>query len=123
MKFLRQFSVILAATAAGELARMFIPLPVPAGIYGMLILLFLLMFRVVRVDQVQDAGAFLIETMPIMFIGPTTLLMNCWTQVRAFIVPFLTITLCSTVIVFGLTGKATDFLIDRRSRKEGERRG
>ena len=39
MKFLRQCSVILAATAAGELTRYFIPLPVPASIYGLVYLL------------------------------------------------------------------------------------
>ncbi|MBQ8090749.1 MAG: CidA/LrgA family protein, partial [Pyramidobacter sp.] len=72
MKFLRQCSIILAATAAGELMRFLIPLPVPASIYGLVILLLLLIFGVVRVEQVKDAGNFLIEVMPVMFIAPAT---------------------------------------------------
>ena len=74
MKFLRQCSIILAATAAGELMRFLIPLPVPASIYGLVILLLLLIFGVVRVEQVKDAGNFLIEVMPVMFIAPATTL-------------------------------------------------
>ena len=104
MKFLRQRSIILAATAAGELMRFLIPLPVPASIYGLVILLLLLIFGVVRVEQVKDAGNFLIEVMPVMFIAPATTLIAYWAQIKCFFVPFVTIVLVSTVVVLGLTG-------------------
>ena len=105
MKFLRQCSIILAATAAGELMRFLIPL------------LLLLIFGVVRVEQVKDAGNFLIEVMPVMFIAPATTLIAYWAQIKSFFVPFVTIVLVSTVLVLGLTGKATDLLLDRRAKK------
>ncbi|MBR0107575.1 MAG: CidA/LrgA family protein [Pyramidobacter sp.] len=117
MKFLRQCSIIFAATAAGELMRFLIPLPVPASIYGLVILLLLLIFGVVRVEQVKDAGNFLIEVMPVMFIAPATTLIAYWAQIKSFFVPFVTIVLVSTVLVLGLTGKATDLLLDRRAKK------
>ena len=117
MKFLRQCSIILVATAAGELMRFLIPLPVPASIYGLVILLLLLIFGVVRVEQVKDAGNFLIEVMPVMFIAPATTLIAYWAQIKSFFVPFVTIVLVSTVLVLGLTGKATDLLLDRRAKK------
>ena len=123
MKFLRQCSIILAAMAAGEVARYFIPLPVPASIYGLVFLLLLLIFKVVRVEQVKDAGNFLVETMPVMFIAPATTLIAYWAQIKSFFVPFVTIVLVTTVAVLGLTGKATDLLIDLRSKKEGSRNG
>jgi holin-like protein len=123
MKFLRQCSVILAATAAGELTRYFIPLPVPASIYGLVYLLLALIFKVVRVEQVKDAGAFLVETMPVMFIAPATTLIAYWAQIKSFFVPFMTIVLISTVVVLGLTGKATDLLIERRTKKGGAQNG
>lgn len=120
MKFLRQLSIILAATAAGEILRHFVPLPVPAGIYGLVILLLLLIFKAVRLEQVKEAGDFLIEVMPVMFIAPSTMLIAYWPQIRAILAPFLTVVVVSTVVVMGVTGKATDCLLERNATKEGE---
>ena len=38
MKYLRQFLIILAVSFAGELLNLYLPLPVPASIYGMVIM-------------------------------------------------------------------------------------
>ncbi len=119
MKFLRQFSIILAATAAGEFLRAFIPLPVPPSIYGLVILLLLLIFGAVRLDQVKEAGDYLVEVMPVMFIAPATTLVAYWAQIKGFFLPFMTIVAASTVIVFGVTGKATDLLIDMKAKRGG----
>ena len=34
MKFLRQFMIILLLSFLGEVLKMFIPLPIPASVYG-----------------------------------------------------------------------------------------
>ena len=39
MKFIRQFLIIILISFAGELLHAILPLPVPASIYGLLILL------------------------------------------------------------------------------------
>ena len=39
MKFIKQFSIILIISLIGEALHYFIPLPVPASIYGLLIML------------------------------------------------------------------------------------
>ena len=39
MKILRQFGLILAITFAGEVLKALLPLPIPASIYGMVIML------------------------------------------------------------------------------------
>lgn len=38
MKYLKQFLIILAISMIGEILKYLLPLPVPASIYGMLIL-------------------------------------------------------------------------------------
>ena len=38
MKILRQFGLILAITFAGEVLKALLPLPIPASIYGMVIM-------------------------------------------------------------------------------------
>lgn len=68
MKYLIQFLIILAISFAGEVLHIVLPLPVPASIYGMVLLFVLLLTGALKVNQVKDVGKFLIEIMPVMFI-------------------------------------------------------
>ena len=68
MKFLKQFLIILVITFMGEGLKYLLPLPIPASIYGMVLLFLALMTRIVKLESVRDAGKFLIEIMPVMFI-------------------------------------------------------
>lgn len=60
MKILRQFGLILAITFAGEVLKALLPLPIPASIYGMVIMLVGLVSGLLRLEDVQDVGDFLI---------------------------------------------------------------
>ena len=68
MKFIRQFLIIILISFAGELLHAILPLPVPASIYGLLILLAGLQTKVIPLKAVDEAGGFLIEIMPMLFI-------------------------------------------------------
>ena len=72
MKFLKPLSIIFACTFAGELMRYTIPLPVPANIYGLLLLFLLLVTKIVPLSSVETTGNFLIDFMPVMFIPAGT---------------------------------------------------
>ena len=78
MKYLRQFLLILLITLIGELLKYLLPLPIPASIYGMAILFAGLMSGVIPLDAVKEAGRFLIEIMPVMFIPAGVGLMVSW---------------------------------------------
>ena len=67
MKYLKEFAIILAVTCVGEVLKFLLPLPVPASIYGLVLMLVLLISGVVRLDAVQSTASFLIEIMPLMF--------------------------------------------------------
>ena len=68
MKLLRQFLIILAISFVGEALKYLLPLPVPASIYGMVILFVGLLTGLIKLSWVKDAGKFLIAVMPVMFI-------------------------------------------------------
>ena len=72
MKYLRQFMMILLVSFLGELLKYAIPLPVPASIYGLVILFILLETGALKLDAVKDTAIFLIEIMPLMFIPAGT---------------------------------------------------
>ena len=78
MHFILQLGVILGASCAGELLRRLIPLPVPAGVYGLCILLLLLVTGLVKPDSIRPTASFLIEVMPIMFVPAAVGLMPLW---------------------------------------------
>ena len=69
MRFLKQFSIILFLSFLGEILHEFIPLPIPASVYGLVLMLLLLQSHILKVDQVKEASEFLIEIMPVMFLS------------------------------------------------------
>ena len=78
MKFIKQFGIILAISFIGEIMNYLIPLPVPASIYGLVLMLLCLHFGIVHIDSVKDSGKFLIEIMPLMFIPAAVGLIESW---------------------------------------------
>lgn len=110
MRYIKQFAIILAVTCVGEILKYFIPLPIPASIYGLVLMLVLLMTRRVRLESVKETAEFLIEIMPMMFIPAAVGLLVSWEQLRPILIPVVAITVVSTFVVMIVTGKVTDFL-------------
>ena len=119
MKLLYQFGVILAVTFVGELLYALLPLPIPASIYGLIVMLICLGPKVVKLSQVKIAADFLIDIMPPMFIPAAVGLIVVWGDLKEILIPVVVITCLSTVIVMVCTGKVTQTLI-RRKQKTGE---
>ena len=117
MKYLTQFAVILTMTFLGEVLHLLLPLPVPASIYGMVLLLISLMTGIIKLEQVRETGTFLIEIMPIMFIPAGVGLLDSWSSLRPILIPVLVITVVSTIFVMGISGKVTQFVIRKERRR------
>ena len=60
MKFVRQFMIILTISFVGELLHALLPLPVPASIYGLVLMLIGLQTGILPLSAVNEAGGFLI---------------------------------------------------------------
>lgn len=120
MKYIHQTAVIFAVTFAGELLHYFLPLPVPASIYGLIIMLVCLCTRVIKLEKIEGAGDFLLQIMPLMFIPGGAGLILAWGELKSVIVPVAVITVLTTVIVMAVTGKVTELVmkLDRRHRHE-----
>ena len=120
MKYLRQFMMILLVSFLGELLKYAIPLPAPASIYGLVILFILLETGALKLDAVKDTAIFLIEIMPLMFIPAGVGLMESWGDLNSMLVEVIVITIVSTVLVMGVSGKVTELVLKRSARKKGE---
>lgn len=118
MKFLRQFSVIAVISLLGEILKACLPLPVPASVWGLILMLAALCSGILKVEQVKKAAEFLIEIMPVMFIPAGVGLLTAWDALRPVCLPVLVITIVTTVLVMGVTGKTTQGIIRREKRRE-----
>ncbi|MCC8058341.1 CidA/LrgA family protein, partial [Cloacibacillus sp.] len=58
-------------------------LPVPAGVYGLFILMAALCSGLVKLTDVEDFGGFLLEAMPMMFIPAAVGLLEQFGEIRA----------------------------------------
>ena len=56
MKIIRQIVIIWAVTLAGELLSALVPLPIPAGVYGLVLMLVLLLTGALKLEQVEQTG-------------------------------------------------------------------
>ena len=120
MKFLKQFLIILALSFVGEALKYFLPLPIPASIYGMVLLFILLLTGVVKLDDVQNVGKFLIEIMPVMFIPAGVGLMASWGVLKPMLIPVVIIIVISLILVMGISGRITQRVIRHSQKKEGK---
>ena len=120
MKFIRQFTIILTISLAGEALSYFLPLPVPAGIYGILLLLLLLITGMLKVDQIREVSSFLIEIMPIMFIPAAAGLMQSYHLLAPSLGAYAVIIVVSTIVVMAVSGCVTQRVIQRKHREENK---
>lgn len=120
MKFIKQFLIILLISFIGEGLNYLIPAPIPASIYGMVILFVCLCTKVIKLDDVKDTGLFLIEIMPLMFIPAGVGLMKSWGVLKPLLIPVLVITVVSLVAVMGISGRVSQSIIKGKKSKAKE---
>lgn len=121
MKLLKQLAIILLFSLAGEALHALIPLPIPASIYGILLLLACLMAGVVRVESIREVSSFLVEIMPVMFIPAAVGLMESFGLLLPSLGAYIAILVLSTFAVMGVSGRVAQAVIRRKAGK-GESR-
>lgn len=120
MKYAYQVMIIGGISFAGELLNRFLPLPVPASVYGMLLLLLCLCMRWIRLEQIQETADFLLAAMPLVFVGPGVALMESFGVMKDSILGIVVISLVSTVVVMVICGWIAQVMVRRRRDKREE---
>lgn len=118
MKYIKQFILILAISFVGEVLKFLLPLPVPASIYGMVLMFAALLTGVLKLEQVRETGKFLIEIMPLMFIPAGVGLMSSWSTLKPLLIPVAVITVVPIVTIMVASGHVAQFILKREEKKE-----
>lgn len=87
MKYLKQLAIIIAVSFAGEGLRFILPFPIPAGIYGLVIMFVLLYSRVLKPESVETVSDFLIEIMAVMFVPGAVGIIAAWGRLQSMLLP------------------------------------
>lgn len=111
MKYIKQFGIIIAVSFIGEVLKYFIPLPIPASIYGLVLMYILLLSGALKPESVKETSYFLIEIMPLMFIPAAAGLIETWGIIKPNLLAYAVITVFSTFLVMFVSGRVTQFVI------------
>lgn len=122
MKILKQSAIIAAVCAVAELIKYLLPLPIPASVYGLLLMLAALLTGGIRPEQIETTADFLITIMPVLFVAPTIALVARLDRLASLAVPLLLVATIGTVLVIGLSGKAAQAVgkQEEKKRREGK---
>ena len=116
--YLFQFARILAFCFLGEVCHAVLPLPVPASVYGLVLLLLALNFRLIRLEDVKEVGVFLTGIFPLLFVPAAAGVMELWAEMGEMLLPIIIAIIPVTVLVMVTAGKTTQALTSRKKNKE-----
>jgi holin-like protein len=117
MGFIFQFGIILAVSLTAEALHALIPLPIPASIYGLLLMLLCLKLRIIRLDQVEGAGEFLLKLLPLLFVPAVVGLMASWDALLSMLLPAAAAVLIVTPLVMASSGLAAQTVLRREKKR------
>lgn len=107
MKYLTQFSIILAISFVAEILAALIPVKIPASIYGLVIMLLALIFKLIKVAQIRETVSFFMQIMPVIFIPAGAAIIIAGDKLRDSFFAIVAITAISTVAVIAASGAVT----------------
>ena len=117
--YLFQFARILAFCFLGEICHAVLPLPIPASIYGLLLLLAALRFGIVKLEQVKEVGLFLTGIFPLLFVPAAAGVMELGSQLMDLLLPAVLAIVPITALVMAVTGMVAQKCAGRKEHKNG----
>ena len=102
--YLKQSALIFGFTLLGEALNRLLPLPIPAAVYGLILLFAALCLKIVKVEDVNKVSDFLLTILPFLFVSPAVNLLESWGILAPQIIPIALLVLSSTILVFVVAG-------------------
>ena len=111
MRLIKQFTILVTICFIGEILHALIPLPVPASIYGLVLMFAALQAKIMPLEKVEYISDGLLSIMPLLFIPSTVGLILAWDILKVHWFEFTIIGVGSTIAVFFFAGHVTQFVI------------
>ena len=102
----------------GEILHAVLPLPIPASVYGLILLLLALRLGIVKLEQVKEVGLFLTGIFPLLFVPAAAGVMELWAEMGNMLLPIIIAIVPVTVLVLASAGRTTQALTSRKKNRE-----
>ncbi|MBD5150018.1 MAG: CidA/LrgA family protein [Oscillibacter sp.] len=119
MKYLQQAVIIAGVTFVAEIIKYFVPLPVPASIYGLILLFILLKSGLLKLEQIEDVGGLLLELMPLLLVPASVSFLTVLDTIQGMLLPVLIMGFVGTTAVMIVTGLVSQGMIRRSGKEKG----
>ncbi len=113
MKYIKQVLIILAFTLLGELLAYVIPLPIPAAIYGLVLMLLALCTGLLKPGQIHTSARFLLSVLPFLFVAPSVNILKYWGIIQNDLLAICVITVVTTFLVFSVSGLVAQWFLKK----------
>ena len=110
MKYIKQILIILLFTFLGEALSRLIPFPIPAAIYGIVLMLLALSTGILKPAAVKEVSGFLISIMPVLFVAPAVRILEYWQIIGPNLASIVIISVSTTFVVFAISGLVTQWI-------------
>ncbi len=111
MKYVKQLMIILFFSFLGEIINYIVPLSIPASIYGMVLLFVALCTNIVKLEQVEETGEYLLSIMLIFFVPAAVGIMDTFFEYQNSMLKIILIIILSTIVVLSVTGLVSQLVI------------
>lgn len=105
MKLFKQFLLIISFTYAGDIVSKLLHLPIPGSVIGMVLLFAALSFKIVKVDDVETVGVFLLDNLSILFLPAGVGIMVYFPVIRETWWTLLIATFVVTILTMVVVGR------------------
>ena len=119
VKYIFQFARITAFCLAGEILAVVLPLPIPASVYGLLLMVAALKTGVLKLDQVRETGLFLTGIFPLLFVPAAAGVMELGSQLMDLLLPVVLAIVPITALVMAVTGMVAQKCAGGKEHKNG----
>ena len=116
--YLKQSAWIFGFSLLGEALNRLIPLPIPAAVYGLVLLFVALCLKIVKVDQIDKVSGFLLTILPILFVAPAVNLLESWEILAPHVLSIVLLVVSSTILVFAIAGVISQIFC-RKEKNDG----
>lgn len=117
MKLLRETIIIISIYLIGTFISSRFNVPIPGNILGMLILLFLLCTKVIKLEQIQTISNFLLDHLAFFFIPAGVGLMSSAEIIKDTWIKLIIICIITTIIIIVSTGLIVQFISKKSKEK------
>ena len=119
VKYIFQFARITAFCLAGEVLAVVLPLPIPASVYGLLLMVAALKTGVLKLDQVRETGLFLTGIFPLLFVPAAAGVVELGSQLMDLLLPAVLAIVPITALVMAVTGMVAQKCAGSKEHKNG----